>query len=118
MAITSTSLIDRVRIPEQAQPWWHQAPAYIVAGLRLCSKDVPGLLTLVGLFCLPPLAAAFIGSQPGTIASLLAQILPWITIILGNISLVLAIEAIDSGQPVIPARILPAALRGLPRYLW
>ncbi|HEU0002905.1 MAG TPA: hypothetical protein VFQ36_18485 [Ktedonobacteraceae bacterium] len=118
MAITSTSLIESVRIPEQTKPWWHQTPEYILAGLRLCSKDISGLLTLVGLFCLPPLAASFIGSQPGPIASLLAQVLPWITIILGNISLVLAIEAIDSGQSVIPAQILPAALRGLPRYLW
>lgn len=95
-----------------------QAPAYILAGLRLCSKDIPGLLTIVGLFCLPPLVAVFLGSQPGPIASLLAQVLPWITIILGNISLVLAIEAIDAGQPIIPALLLPAALRGLPRYLW
>jgi hypothetical protein len=117
MAITSTSLVERVRIPEQTKPWWSQAAAYILAGLHLCSKDIPGLFTLVGLFCLPPLVAVFIGSQPGPIASWLAQALPWITIILGNLSLVLAIEAIDRGQPIIPAQILPAALRGLPRYL-
>lgn len=118
MAIPSTSLLERVSRPAQAKPWWGQACVYILAGLRLCRTDIPGLLTLVGLFCLPPLAAAFIGSQPGPIASWLAQMLPWITIVLGNLSLVLAMEALDSGQPIIPAQILPAALRELPRYLW
>jgi len=67
---------------------------------------------------LPPLAAVIIGSQPGPLAHWVALGLPWITIIVGNISVVLAIEALDAGQPIVPARILPAALRWLPRYLW
>ena len=73
---------------------------------------------LVGLFMLPPLAAVVVGSQPGTLAFWVAQALPWITITLGNMCAVLAIEAIDAGQPVIPSEILPAAVRWLPRYLW
>jgi len=97
--------------------WWRQAAYYAVAGLRICCKDIPGLLTLVGLFMLPPLAAVIVGSQPGTLAYWVALGLPWITITLGNISAVLAIEDLDAGRPVIPARILPTALRWLPRYL-
>lgn len=67
---------------------------------------------------LPPLAAVIVGSQPDPLARWVGWGLPWITITLGNISVVLAIEALDAGRPVIPNRILPAALRWLPRYLW
>lgn len=102
----------------QENSWWRQAAFYVVCGLRLCRKDIPGLLTLVGLFLLPPLAAVIVGSQPGPLAYWVAWGLPWITITLGNISVVLAIEALDAGEPIVPARILPAALRWLPRYLW
>jgi hypothetical protein len=98
--------------------WWRQAAYYVACGLRICRKDIPGLLTLVGLFMLPPLAAVIVGSQPGPLAYWVALGLPWITIVLGNIAAVLAIEALDAGQLVVPARILPAALRWLPRYLW
>ena len=98
--------------------WWRQAASYVAAGLRICRKDIPGLVALVGLFMLPPLAAVVVGSQPGPIAYWIAEALPWITITLGNISAVLAIEAIDAGHPVIPSEILPAAVRWLPRYLW
>ncbi|HEU5368798.1 MAG TPA: hypothetical protein VFU69_10050 [Ktedonobacterales bacterium] len=101
-----------------ARPWWRQAAAYVAAGLRICRKDISGLVMLVGLFMLPPLAAVVVGSQPGDAAHWIANVLPWITITLGNISAVLAIEAIDAGKPVIPSEILPAAVRWLPRYLW
>jgi hypothetical protein len=60
---------------------------------------------------LPPLAAVIVGSQPGSFAYWVAWGLPWITITLGNIAAVLAIEALDDGQQVVPARILPAAIR-------
>src|SRR5712691_8040198 len=98
--------------------WWRQATYYVACGLRSCRKDIPGLITLVGLFMLPSLAAVIVGSQPGHLAYWVALGLPWITIILGNMAAVLAIEALDAGQLVVPARILPAALRWLPRYLW
>lgn len=104
--------------PDRVSSWWRQATWYVVCGLRICWKDAPGLITLVGLFMLPPLAAVIVGSQPGPLAYWMAWGLPWITITLGNISVVLAIEALDAGQPVIPQHILPAALRWLPRYLW
>ncbi len=100
------------------RPWWEQACRYVLAGLRICRKDIPGILTLVGLFSLPPLAAVVIGGHPGAVAYWLASALPWITITLGNISMVLAIEALDAGKPVIPAQILPAAIRWFPRYIW
>jgi len=105
-------------LPMISGPWWRQAAGYVAAGVRICHKDIPGLVTLVGLFMLPPLAAVVVGSQSGEIAHWVANALPWITITLGNISAVLAIEAIDAGKPVIPAEILPAAVRWLPRYLW
>jgi hypothetical protein len=104
--------------PMIARPWWRQATRYVAAGIRICRKDIPGLVTLVGLFMLPPLAAVVVGSQPGDVAHWIADALPWITITLGNISAVLAIEAIDAGKPIIPSEILPAAVRWLPRYLW
>jgi hypothetical protein len=104
--------------PDAASSWWRQAAYYVARGLRICRKDIPGLITLVGLFMLPPLAAVIVGSQPGPLAYWVAWGLPWITIILGNIAVVLAIEALDAGQPVVPARILPATIRWLPRYLW
>ncbi len=46
--------------PTSTQPghfWWQQAAYYVGGGIRICRKDIPGLLTLVGLFMLPPLAA-------------------------------------------------------------
>src|SRR5947209_7903040 len=104
--------------PGISRPWWKQATSYVASGMRICSQDIPGLVTLVGLFALPPLAAVIVGSQPGALAFWVATALPWITITLGNIAVVLAIEAIDAGQPVVPAQILPAAVRWLPRYLW
>jgi hypothetical protein len=103
--------------PKLYAPWWQQAFRYVVAGLRICRRDIAGIITLVGLFSLPSLAAAVVGGYPGTLAYWIGSALPWITITLGNISMVLAIEAIDSGQPVIPAQILPAALRWFPRYI-
>ncbi|HLW02354.1 MAG TPA: hypothetical protein VKT82_27110 [Ktedonobacterales bacterium] len=98
--------------------WWRQAANYVAAGIRICRKDISGLVTLVGLFMLPPLAAVVVGSQPGTLAHWIANALPWITITLGNISIVLAVEIIDAGDKVTPSAILPAAVRWLPRYLW
>jgi hypothetical protein len=104
--------------PDPCRPWWKQSACYVASGVRICRQDIAGLVTLVGLFALPPLAAVIVGSQPGTIAYWVATALPWITITLGNIAIVLAVEAIDAGQPVVPAQILPAAVRWLPRYLW
>lgn len=98
--------------------WWRQAAGYVAAGMRICRKDIPGLVALVGLFMLPPLTAVVVGSQPGELAHWIANALPWITITLGNISVVLAVEIIDAGGKVTPSAILPAAVRWLPRYLW
>jgi len=105
-------------ITETSRPWWKQSAFYVASGVRICRQDISGLITLVGLFALPPLAAVIVGSQPGALAFWVATALPWITITLGNIAIVLAIEAIDAGQPVVPAQILPASVRWLPRYLW
>jgi len=125
MAHQATSLLaedntqDAHQMPHiDPRPWWQLAAGYVAAGLRICRKDIPGLVAIVGLFMLPPLAAVVVGSQPGAAAYWIAEALPWITITLGNISAVLAIEAIDAGKPVIPKEILPAAVRWLPRYLW
>ncbi len=125
MAHQATSLLakddpqDASNTPHyDPHPWWLQAAAYVAAGVRICRKDIPGLVSIVGLFMLPPLAAVVVGSQPGAAAYWIAEALPWITITLGNISAVLAIEAIDAGKPVVPQEILPAAVRWLPRYLW
>jgi len=105
-------------LAEASRPWWKQSALYVASGVRICRQDISGLVTLVGLFMLPPLAAVIVGSQPGALAFWVASALPWITITLGNIAIVLAVEAIDAGQPVVPAQILPAAVRWLPRYLW
>ena len=104
--------------PEIATSWWRQAAYYIGRGITICRKDIPGLITLVGLFVLPSLAAVLIGQQSGALAYWAATALPWITMTLGNIMAVLAIEAIDAGKPVTPNELLPAAIRWLPRYLW
>ncbi len=122
MTISSNLIVPETgasRIPLASDSsWWRQAAYYVGGGLRICRKDIAGLLTLVGLFMLPPLAAVIVGSQPGPLAYWVAWGLPWITITLGNIAAVLAIEALDAGQPVVPGHILPATLRWLPRYLW
>ena len=102
----------------KSETWWRQAAGYVAAGIRICRKDIPGLVALVGLFMLPPLTAVVVGSQPGELAHWIANALPWITITLGNISVVLAVEIIDAGGKVTPSAILPAAVRWLPRYLW
>ncbi len=104
--------------PYTYYPWWRQAVYYVAAGIRICRKDIAGLLTLVGLFEIPPLLAVIVGSQPGTLAAWVATALPWITITLGNMAIVFAIEALDAGQPIIPSRILPATIRCFPRYIW
>ncbi len=66
--------------PDKTCSWWRQAAYYVAGGLRICRKDIAGLLTLVGLFMLPPLAAVIVGSQPGSLAYWVAWGLPWITI--------------------------------------
>ena len=114
----SSEILVSTNRPDAALSWWRQAVYYVISGLRICRKDVGGLVTIVGLFMLPPLAAVIVGSQPGPIAYWVAWGLPWITITLGNIAAVLAIEALDAGQPIIPGHILSATIRWLPRYLW
>ncbi len=125
MASQATSLFpadgsyDSITVlPRPPRSWWRDAAGYVAAGIRICRKDIPGLATLVGLFMLPSLAAVVVGSQPGEAAYWIANALPWITITLGNMSIVLAVQAIDDGKPIIPSEILPAAVRWLPRYLW
>ena len=108
---------------EPGWPWWRQASAYVASGLRICRKDISGLLALVGLFVVPPLLAVIVGGLPGaekmtSAAYWVAQALPWITITLGNISVVLAVEALDRGERVVPAKILPTAVLWFPRYIW
>lgn len=98
--------------------WWQESVYYVIAGIRLCCKDTNGLILLVGIFLLPDLAAAIIGSRPGMIAYWLATILPWISITLGNCALVLAIDTIKARQPVKLIPILYTSTRWLPRYLW
>ncbi len=99
-------------------PWWRQAWKYVLSGIAICRKDPLKLLALAALFTIPPLAAALIGTQPGDIAYWVAWGLPWITITLGNIAMVLAIEDLDAGRPLHIFRGLPVAARWLPRYLW
>jgi len=98
--------------------WWQDSVYYVIAGIRLCGKDMNGLISLVGIFLLPDLAAAIIGSRPGMIAYWLATVLPWISITLGNCAVVLAIDAIKARQPVKLIPILHTSIRWLPRYLW
>jgi hypothetical protein len=99
-------------------PWWRQASRYVASGIAICRKDPLSLLALVALFAIPPLAAAWIGAQPGDVAYWLAWGLPWITITLGNITMVLAIEDLDAGRPLHIFKLLPVGVRWLPRYLW
>lgn len=98
--------------------WWQQSVAYIAAGLRIVLKDLPGLITLVGLFQLPPLAAVIIGSRSGWLAFWIAWALPWISITLGNVAVTLAIADHEADRSLLPGRTLIAAVRWLPRYLW
>src|SRR5690348_5798050 len=91
--------------------WWQQSVTYVAAAVGTLRQDLPGLIALVGFFQLPPLAAVIIGSRAGTLAFWIAWSLPWITI-------TLAIADLEAGRPMLPAPILLAAMRWLPRYLW
>jgi len=123
LSVDETHPPNHTLLVEPGWPWWRQASAYVASGLRICRKDISGLLALVGLFIVPPLLAVIVGGLPGaekttSIAYWVAQALPWITITLGNISMVLAVEALDRGERVVPAKILPAAVLWFPRYIW
>jgi len=109
---------DGIVRPYRAAPWWFQALGYVRAGTRLCMRDIYGLIALVGLLMLPAFSAVVIGSQPGPLAPWVSTGLTWVTIVVGNIALVLAMEALDDGRRLVPTELVLTALRWLPRYLW
>src|SRR5262249_25099178 len=102
----------------QAAPGWFQAFRYVRAGTRLCMRDIYGLIALVGILMLPAVSAVVVGSWPGPLAPWVSTGLTWVTIIVGNIALVLAMEVLDDGRRLVPTELVAAAVRWLPRYLW
>src|SRR5262249_46701570 len=102
----------------RAAPGWFQALSYVRAGALLCLRDLFGLITLVGILMLPAFGAVVVGSRPGPLAPWISTGLTWITIVVGNIALVLAMEILDNGRRLVPTELVAAAVRWLPRYLW
>ncbi|MBP6979794.1 hypothetical protein KBB41_01985 [Candidatus Curtissbacteria bacterium] len=94
-----------------------QAREYVIRGLRLCAKDPFGLLALAGLFALFDVSSVAFSDQDNIWASWVALVLPWISIIGGNLALIFAVEALAKNELVVPAKILPQTFKWLRRYL-
>jgi len=96
---------------------FHEAINYVHRGLRLCWKDPFGLLALAGLFALFDVSSVAFAGQNNVYASWVSLVLPWISIVGGNLTLILAIEALAKNKLIVPAKILPQAFKWLRRYL-
>lgn len=94
-----------------------EAWGYVDRGVRLCWRDPFGLLALAGLFALFDVTSVVLAGQGNVFASWLSLVLPWVSIVGGNLALILAIEALAENKLVVPAKILPETFRWLRRYL-
>lgn len=89
----------------------------MIRGLVLCRKDPFGLLALAGLFALFDVSSVAFAGQGNIWASWFSLVLPWVSIVGGNLALILAIEGLAKNELITPAKILPQTFRWLRRYL-
>lgn len=96
---------------------FREAINYVRRGVLLCRKDPFGLVALAGLFALFDVSSVAFAGQDNILASWASLVLPWVSIVGGNLALILAIEALAKNELVVPAKILPQAFKWLRRYL-
>ncbi len=94
-----------------------EAKNYVHRGLTLCKKDPFGLIALAGLFALFDVASVAFAAQHNVWASWISIVLPWVSIVGGNLALILAIEALSENKLIVPANILPQTFKWVRRYL-
>lgn len=94
-----------------------EAKNYVKRGILLCWRDPLGLLALAGLFALFDVSSIAFAGQKNVWASWMALVLPWVSIVGGNLALIFAIEGLAKNELVVPAKILPQTFRWLRRYL-
>ena len=100
---------------------WVQAASYAWRGLR-CVTQAPRLYLLItGIYATPALLAAALAAflpEPVLWQQALIVALPWITIVLGTVVIMVAVGFQARGRIVDPGRATRVGLRWVPRYLW
>jgi hypothetical protein len=100
---------------------WVQAASYAWRGLR-CVAQAPRLYLLItGIYATPALLAAALAAflpEPVLWQQALIVALPWITIVLGTVVIMVALGFQARGQIVDPGRATRVGLRWVPRYVW
>ena len=99
----------------------HQAANYVRQGFAIVRRT-PGLYLLISLiYALPALIAAYLDfflPEPAVWQQAITRCLPWPTIVLGTVAIMVAVGYHSRGQPVDLGRVSREALRWAPRYIW
>jgi hypothetical protein len=98
-----------------------KAASYVGCGLAWV-RQAPGLYLLITLAYTAPAAVAAglaaLARDPGPWQQALMLALPWVTIVLGAVVIMVAVGFQSRGQIVSPGRATRVAARWVPRYLW
>jgi hypothetical protein len=100
---------------------WQLGACYLRRGLTLARRQ-PGLYLLITVvFVLPALLAAWLVSSareptPWQQAAILG--LPWLTVVLGTVAIMVAVGCHAHGRPLSLGRTIWYSLSWVPRYLW
>ena len=125
LKIVSALEARRLTPARNAQPrWrntWRQAGSCLGQGLAIVRR-APRLYLLISVvYAMPTLLAGYLAGylrEPALRQRALMLGLPWVTIVLGTVVIMVAVGYHSRGQPVDFGRVSGEAIRWVPRYVW
>jgi hypothetical protein len=107
-------------VPPRRHNTWRQAATYVGQGLAIVRR-APGLYVLISVvYAMPALLAGYLAAdlrEPALWQQALMLGLPWVTIVLGTVVIMVAVGYHSRGQPVDLGRASGEAIRWVPRYV-
>ena len=97
------------------------ALAYLGHGLAIVGRSPRLCLLISVVYATPALAAGYltaVAPEPNAWEQVAVLGLPWITVVLGTVVIMVAVRYGVRGQPVTLGRATRTALRWVPRYVW
>ncbi len=120
-ALEAHRLTPARNAPPRRRNTWQQAATYLGEGLAIVRR-APGLYLLISaVYAMPALLAGYLAGyvrEPALWQQALMLGLPWVTIVLGTVVIMVAVGYHSRGQPVDLARASGEAIRWVPRYVW
>lgn len=101
-------------------PWW-QATTFVGNGLAFVRQAPGPYMLLTTLYALPALLTSLLAwsvPEPRLWQQAILLALPWITIVLGAVVIMVAVGLQARGQRVDAGRATQVAVRWVPRYVW